>query len=74
MTAVAAGRVKLAFNPVQGNKIASVLEFPVGAFAVTDRRFHFYLVGVAVSAEGTFVTGGTEPVIRRSVETVTFDE
>lgn len=74
VAAVAAGRVEFAFDPVQGEEVAAMLEFPVGAIAIAGGRLHFNLVGVTVIAERAFVTGGTEPVIRRGVEAVILDE
>src|SRR6185369_6018571 len=74
VAAVAAGRVELSFNLVQGDEIAAVLELSVGAVAVFQGRLHFNLVGVAVIAEGTLVAGGTKPVVRRGVEAMILDE
>ena len=51
VTAVAAGRVKFSFDPVQGKEVAAVLEFPVRTIAIAGGRLHFDLVGVAVVAE-----------------------
>lgn len=74
VAAVATGRVELSFNLVQGDEVAAMLHFTVRPVAVACGGLHFHLVGVAVVAEGAFVTGGAEPVIRCGVETVTLDE
>lgn len=74
VAAVAAGRVKLPLNLMQGYEVASVLEFPVRPLAVAGGRFHLGLISVAVSAEGAFVTGCTEPVIRCGIESVVLDK
>ena len=63
VAAVATGRVKFSFDLVQGYEVATMLEFPVGAVAIAGGRFHFDLVGMAVVAEGAFVTGGAETVV-----------
>ena len=63
VAAVATGRIKFSFDLVQGYEVAAMLEFPVGAVAIAGGRFHFDLVGVAVVAEGAFVTGGAETVV-----------
>ena len=74
MAAVAAGRVKFAFDFVQGDVVATMLKVTVRAVAVAGGGFHFHLVGVAVVAEGAFVAGGAEPVVRGGVEAVVLDE
>lgn len=74
VAAVAASRVKFPFNLVHGHEIATVRHVAIRTVAVFYGRFNFDLVGVAVIAEGTFVTGGAEPVIRCSVETVVLDK
>jgi hypothetical protein len=74
VTAVAAGRIKFAFDLVQGHEVAAVRHLHVRAVAVFYGRLHFDLVGMAVGAEGGFVTRGAEPVIRRSVEAVILDK
>ena len=58
MTPVTSGRVNLAVDLVAGQIIATVDKLPVRTFAVFDRRLDFQLVGVAVVAEGAFVTAG----------------
>jgi len=74
VAAVATARVKFPFNFVQGYVVATVRHVAIRTVAVFYRRVHFDLVGVAVVAEGTFVTGGTEPVIRCGVEAVVLDK
>lgn len=74
VTAVTAGRIKFAFDLVQGHEIAAVWHLHVRAVAVFYGWLHFDLVGMAVGAEGGFVTGGAEPVIRGSEEAVILDK
>lgn len=74
VAAVAAGRIKLPFNFVQGDEIAAMREIPVRTIAIAGGRLHFDLVGMAVVAEGAFVTGGAKPVIRCGIEAVILDE
>ena len=74
VAAIAAGRVKFAFNFVHGYEVAAMLHVTVRTVAVSCRRLHFNLIGMAVIAEGAFVTGGAETVIRRGIEAVIFDE
>jgi hypothetical protein len=74
VTAVAAGRVQFSLDLVHGHEIATVRHVTVGTVSVFDRGFHFNLIGMAVVAEGAFVTGGAEAVIRGCVETMVLDK
>ena len=72
MTAIAAGRIELAFDLVHSHVITAVRHLTIGTIAILNRRLHLDLVGMAIVAERAFVAGGTEPLIGRSVKTMVF--
>lgn len=74
MAAVAAGRIKLALDLVQGHEIAAVRHLPVRPHAVPDGGFHLDLVGMAVVAERALVAVRAEAVVRGSIKAVVFNE
>ena len=63
VTAVTAGRVKLALDLVHRHEVSAMRHLAIGTIAVLERRLHLYLVGMAIVAERTFVAARTDPLI-----------
>jgi hypothetical protein len=74
VTPVTAGRVNLAFYHVQREEISAMHQLPIGPVTMFNRRLDLYVIGMAVGAERTFMTGGAQPVVTRRIEAVVLDE
>jgi len=74
MTAIATGGIEFTFYLVHGHEVAAMLHLTVGTIAELCGWFNLDFVGMTVIAEGAFVAGTAESVIRGSIKAVTFDK
>jgi hypothetical protein len=60
MTSVAAARIYLAIDLVQGHIIPAVYQFAVRPVAEFDRRLDLAIIGMAIVAERSFMAGSAQ--------------
>src|SRR5512144_2559110 len=74
VTLVAAGRVDLSLDPVQGQEVAPVRQFPIRPVPQLDGRLQFGLSCMAVGAKGVGVTDPADLAVATGGKAVLFYE